>query len=427
MQFSFWSPQFSLSQAKVSSKKLDAYITQLHDVIDDTEYSRNESSIFLAFDQSAYDKCQSLARSLDVARLKYVFIIGIGGSNLGAKAVYDAIYGMYDAVSPVRRPKLIWMDTVDEGMIRALDNFFKLTALAKEEFAIVIISKSGTTTETIVNANELLHRALKNRGTIHDRIVVITDEGSLLWDFAWEKEMPMLSIPQRVGGRFSVFTAAGLFPLMLAGLDTEKFISGAQRARNRCLVLDIIKNPALASAVVLYAHYTRTYTIHDTFLFSPALESLGKWYRQLTGESLGKEGKGIIPTVSIGTTDLHSVGQLYMDGPGGIFTTFVTTTRKYTTALDNLSIPLLPETNRKSTGDIRDAILGGTIQAFKKRKLPHSVIVMDDIDEQSIGEFMQYKMIEVMLMARLMKVNAFDQPAVELYKKETRRLLRQRI
>jgi glucose-6-phosphate isomerase len=237
-----------------------------------------------------------------------------------------------------------------------------------------------------------------------------------------------------VGGRYSVFSAVGLFPLMLAGIDTEKLLKGARVMHDRCIKKDVSENPALASAALVYLHSQKGVSISNTFFFNPYLESVGKWYRQLMGESIGKkysiEGKevnaGITPIVSVGSTDLHSMVQLYLGGPKNKFTTFVYApgNSKEIVVPKDLVFPSLAEgLPGKELSEIMSAIFNGVKEAYKKNNLPFVEVVLEDTSEYTLGQFLQFKMFEIMYLARLFEVNAFDQPNVEDYKKETRRIL----
>jgi glucose-6-phosphate isomerase len=205
----------------------------------------------------------------------------------------------------------------------------------------------------------------------------------------------------------------------------QDFLKGAMESRKVCLRKDIFSNPAAISAIVIFMNYVKGKLINDSFFFNPELESLGKWYRQLMGESIGKNGKGITPTVSIGSTDLHSMGQLYLGGIKDKLFTFISTE----TETNDISVPqeplleILDEVEEKSTSEIMDAILAGVKIAFLKKDLPFTELVLDDVSPSSLGQYMQLKMIEMMLLGELMGVNPFDQPSVESYKQETRKIL----
>ncbi len=175
-------------------------------------------------------------------------------------------------------------------------------------------------------------------------------------------------------------------------------------------------------------HFQKGRRIYDLFLFNIRLEALGKWFRQLLAESLGKGQlkAGLVPMVSVGPADLHSVGQLYLAGLANQFTTFVFVS----SAKINLNVPkegflgkLAPAQSGKEAGEISAAIFEGVKRAYGKRGLPFVEIELSELSPFAIGEFMQFKMIEVVLLAKLLGVNAYDQPNVELYKEETRKIL----
>lgn len=333
-------------------------------------------------------------------------VVGIGGSNLGALAVYQAL-----------RPKkkIYFAETLDA---RRLDRIIKKL---EHPATYLIISKSGTTAETIANAAVLLSKKKKE-----DKVIAITDEGSKLWAWAKENGFDAIAIPKDVGGRYSVFTAAGLVPLALAGVNIGKFIQGAKDITPKCLSFDITQNPAAQSALAIWNNWKSGKGIHDTFIFEPDLEGFGKWYRQLTGESVGKMGKGITPTVSIGTTDLHSVAQLYFDGPKDKFTTFISVAdhgKDFTIQSKEGVDGLVPNLSGKKFSAVLASVLAAVKNTYKKQNLPFAGIELKEVSEESLGALFQMKMIEMMYLGKLMGVNPFDNPGVEAYKEETRKLL----
>lgn len=444
-----------------AAEKLQPYVRTLRAVVNQGDYSAPESSLNLPSDASILKDVTMLVKKMVTKRLKYVVVVGIGGSNLGTKAIYDALNGYTDPLEPSRFPRMIFAETVDAEYLSKLNVLLRKTVKAPVEVLVVVISKSGGTTETMANADVIM-AALEKRWPrkAAERIVVITDRGSKLWQLAETRQLEHLAIPDSVGGRYSVFSSVGLFPLAAAGISITELLSGAKEMREHCLnngpinqsnrVLSrepsnytsaLENNPALASAITLFLNHSRGFTINDTFLFHPELESLGKWYRQLMGESIGKEydreskivHTGITPTVSIGSTDLHSMGQLYLGGPRDKFTTFVTTAKSSTVISERHSptVPangyfsqLIPGLQKKSLPAIMDAILQGVIIAYGKQRFPYTQVILDDLSPRSLGEFLQFKMVEMMYLGQLMNVNPFDQPNVELYKVETRRILK---
>ncbi|QQS44492.1 hypothetical protein IPM65_02750 [Candidatus Roizmanbacteria bacterium] len=412
-------------QIRETSPKLDEYKDKLKSVIQSGTYEAAESSVNLSTDETLLNTVQNLVEKKKTVTLKYIVVIGIGGSNLGTKAIYDAIHGYYDLFEPARFPKMIFLDTQDENVLSKVVPLLS-SCSSTEEFLINAISKSGGTTETMTNLEVLSSSLSQKFSDITDRIVFTTDEGSNMHKKATELGFDAILMPKQVGGRFSVLSAVGLFPLALAGFDIVKLRRGAANMRDICGKRAFTEdNPAMISASILYLLSEQGKNINDNFTFLPQLESLGKWYRQLMGESVGKDGKGITPTVSVGSTDLHSVGQLYLGGPKDKITTFIYSREQLTNlaVAENLQYNLVPVIKGKKIHSIMNAIVQGTKIAYKNQGLPFMEIGFEKTDEESLGEFMQFKMIEIMYLGHLMDVNTFDQPHVELYKIETKKIL----
>ncbi len=353
-----------------------------------------------------------------------IVVVGIGGSNLGTQAIAEAV----GTKLPIR-----YADTVDSDALAKIAS--EVQDVLREGGQVILnsISKSGSTLETVANFEVLLNVLRRHRKNAGDYIVATTDKGSALWNLALNSGWSLLEIPKHVGGRYSVFTPVGLFPLGLAGVDIVSLLDGAQSMLSQALSLDVAKNPAAKGAAVLFLHNKSKRHVHDTFIFAKSLECVGKWYRQLLGESCGKEfdvgGKrvrtGILPTVSIGSTDLHSMGQLYLGGPDIRTTNFVTTHFK-----SEIKLPSYPEFNKLVQGiqkrtvrDLLKAIAHGTMNTYKKKSLPYFHTRLEGCTARELGAFMQLKMVETMLLAKLLNVNAFDQPNVESYKVEVKRIL----
>ncbi len=411
--------------------RLREYLARLREIRGDETYSTAESSLHLPFDKDILRRIETVWQATADPRLKYIIVLGIGGSNLGAKAIYDALWGNYDVLEPERYPKIIWADTSDGVLLEKLVHMIK-SRTWPEEYLVIYVSKSGATSETALNGSLLWN--VFGGEMEKNRWVVISDRNSTLTVEAKKEGLRTLEIPEKVGGRFSVFTTAGLLPLRYLTGNLASLLEGARDMADKCLE-DAPGNLALIGASALVHAKEQGFRIHDTFLFQPSLESLGKWYRQLLAESLGKEkdraGKavreGILPTVSIGSTDLHSIGQLYLGGPRMSFTSFISLTEPKDSPMplreETLWEKVVPAIRGKTPQKLMASIRGGVEKAYIGRDLSFIDIQLDSLSLHEIGAFMQWKMIEVMLVGELLNVNAFDQPAVELYKTETRRIL----
>lgn len=437
MQFSFTKKDSRVPEDIIhkTAHRLSHVLEDLRGRQDHMGYRDHRDMVKLPFDTDLARASEEAALELHPERLKYIFVIGIGGSNLGTKAVYDAFFGFADILLPHRSPKVVFLDTVHSALLESLEASIRETRPAVEEIALVLITKSGTTTESIANF-EIVFELLTNifKKDITDRTIIITDGRSSLAENARKASMRVVAIPEQIGGRFSFLTPVGLVPLYLMNFDVNALLGGAAAMHSRCLLTDALENPAIASAATIFFHMQENDAALNSFFFEPQLESLGKWYRQLVAESIGKEkdreGRivhtGIIPIVSIGSTDLHSMVQLYLGGPRNMFTSFIRTRNTLSTPATPATFlfsNILPHIENKSARDIMTAIYDGVIAAYRSEGLPFAEISLEDISPQMLGQFFQFKMMEVVLLGELLNVDVFDQPSVELYKTETRKRL----
>lgn len=387
-------------------------------------YKEGYSFINVPFDSTLLTSVSDLIARKKKVDISMFLVIGIGGSNLGAKAVHEFLHGVY---YNDQRPKMscYFVDTLNTDALAVIVNRMKQILEKGQQVLINVISKSGTTTESIVNFNLFLGYLKLYRPETYQQFVVVTsDDGSLLSDIAQKEQFSLLTIPPIIGGRYSVFTAVGLFPLGMLGIDIEDLCNGGKQ-----VVTDVLtnkNNDAVHGAYVSYNQCLEQKNIHDMFVFGSELTSLGLWYRQLVGESLGKDKKiGITPTVSVGTTDLHSVGQLYLGGPRDKYVTFVTTNQQRELFFDPQPElqSLMPMLKKNDVEYVMQAIIEGTKKAytiddrsFESWYIPKNAY--------SCGQFLQCSMMRIVYMAHLFQVNPFDQPHVELYKSHVREILR---
>lgn len=414
----------SSNQLKSITKQLEPYRKHLEEVHKKGGFEARESSINLPFSKQI-DQIIAKAKSYQTKTLRTIVVIGIGGSNLGTQAIYEAL--------PKKTIELCFLDTVSSRHFLSVVEKLTKQLKNKKQFLIVSISKSGGTSETIANTEALLSALKKPYGDVRDRLVVMTDEGSTFHDVALAQKIDSLTIPKMVGGRFSVFSAVGLFPLAVAGFDVKALCRGAKQAVEDGISSNLTQNTAITLAIATHLQQKNGCNIHNSFFFAPELECLGKWERQLIGESLGKEldrdGKrvnaGLTPIVSVGSTDLHSMAQLYFGGPRNTFTTIVSVkdTHRVFVPAKQLFPTLVEHLAGKNLATIMEAIVGGTAACYQKLKLPFVECVFEKLDEQSLGMFLQTRMIEIMYLGELMHVNTFDQPNVEAYKMETKKRL----
>jgi len=330
---------------------------------------------------------------------KYIFVVGIGGSDLASKAVWNAL----TLHKPNIDKKIFFLESPDLREYAELENFIKNEVVDLAEIALIVISKSGQTTETLEAFHKTFDMLSEKFGTsINDRTLVISTENSLLWKLAEEKGIERLLWQGDVGGRFSAFTTPHTTILSIAGLNSYAFVEGGKEMVTKCEKEDE-ENPAKNLAKKIFDNYQKDITILDFFFFNSELEDVGKWSRQLIAESLGKENKkgdkvGITPTVSIGPVDLHSMLQLSLAGPQNKFTLFIRSLKE----IEN---------------SINETAYQNTLKGYQKEDLPFEKYEMSEINERELGKFMAYMMEVTIELAKLLEVNPYNQPEVEEYKK----------
>ena len=409
--------------------ELTPYTATLRASLHDHAYTHHESALAAATDHNRITEAHALAARFRSA-LRTVILVGIGGSDLGTRAVYDALAGHTERGRGAT-PRLVCFDTVEPDRLRELRELFG-DHTHPDELVLVVISKSGSTAETLVNAN-VLHRAFAERfgsDAADSHTIVITDDATGLGDRAEARRMVHSIIPRAVGGRFSVFTPVGLVPLALLGIDIDAFVRGGAAGADAAAPAPDRTSSAAVVAALLFEAYRSGLHIHDTFLWHPALETLGKWYRQLLAESVGKQDSngnrvGITPTVAVGSNDLHSMTQLVFGGPATRFTTFVAAPSLWGDGepCDPASPFIHDDILGTDPGSLMRAIHHGVRIAYRQHHLPFIEIELANIDARELGAYMALCMASVMHLAQLLKVNPFTQPDVEHYKKETRHAL----
>ncbi len=418
-------PTSVLSRA---SARLNGSVSRAQKGMCDFSYTVPESALACPFDESLLVATTELSGTFR-DELKVVVLVGIGGSNLGLSALYRAC-GAATHASP-HAPILVMLDTVSPRILDELRACIEGLSTPKE-IVLVVISKSGSTAETRVNA-EAAYGMLRTKWgeeAAVSRTIVLSEAYVPLAREARARGFTHVALPAAVGGRWSVFSAVGLVPALLLGLDASGFLEGA-RAGIRAAVAHGHMNPALQLAVMRAEYYALGYTAHDVFVFEPVFAELGAWLRQLLGESLGKtsvhgERMGISPSVLVGSTDLHSMGQLVFGGPRNRTTTFLSVPAQWSqgprmeTAFGPFTVSGM---EGKPAGALMRAIYGGTVAAYRHEQLPFVEVELAALTAREVGAYMALEMVSTMYLAQLLEVNAFDQPAVEAYKTETRKIL----
>jgi glucose-6-phosphate isomerase len=365
--------------------------------------------LFMPFEKTGLDTVARLRETLGEPKL--VILIGIGGSSLGPEAVLHALSLQH---------RVMVFDTLVPERIGVLESRLVEEEFTKEEIVVVIISKSGKTAETDANATAVLSLLESKYGDCRERIVAISDEGTPLEARARENGWRYCAIPKAVGGRYSVFTLVGLVPLGLAGVDIERLLLGAREALLSYWKTPLLHDPSSSLAALSYLMHEKGFHQEINFYFSPNLEMLGKWHRQLMAESTGKmtdTGKrvGILPHIAVGTTDLHSIEQYIIDGPRDLYIILHSITSEV-----EFSAPVY---QGKTIAELRDVILRGLQSAYQSEGVPYCHLDVGPVNEKTIGAYMATRMESVILLSHLLGIDPFNQPGVESYKTHTRALL----
>ena len=409
-------------EAKLSKKEL---LEQEHDklleVRSNGSYEDPRSSIHLPYDKELHTTSVELSKEFLDAEA--VVVIGIGGSNLGTIAVHEAINGLY--ANELSSPKAYFADTIDSNDLQALMRRLDKHYANNERVVLVGISKSGGTTETIANLKLLVEHKKRHIDNWTNDVVIITGKDSKLDGYAKKHHVRTAYIPPGVGGRYSVLSPVGIIPLAILGIDTQKLLVGARTALKESLG-ELASSPAAQRASNRYEQLTQEKDVHELFVFSKQLRSVGAWTRQLLAESLGKEGRGFTPTTAVGSTDLHSVAQLRLAGRDHAHTTFLTVENQPPIELpvDEDFSALVEDLQEKPLANVLTAIADATKHAYKEAGRSYDEIILAEIREEAIGYVLQLLMLETMYLAAQLEINAYDQPAVEQYKTKTRELLR---
>jgi glucose-6-phosphate isomerase len=415
---------------------LHPFIMQMRAAVS-KKYATPYGALYAPADTETINTIHAYAEQIRALNPSLLIVIGIGGSNLGTMAIIDALNGSYYNML-TRNLKILCADTIDQAYTSQLLAVAEQELKAGKRVILNIITKSGSTTETLVNGALFINllRTYYDTKTVAESVIITTDAGSPLEAVAESHNYKIITIPTLIGGRYSVFSAVGLFPLALIGINIHDLCAGAVSMRDHCMSTDITHNISLVSALIIYNHMQQNITIIDSFVCTPRLATWGAWYRQLVGESLGKKYNlngdcvetGITPTTSVGSTDLHSVAQLYLGGPRDKITVFISLADNNSTST-SLKVPsdFIPELfnflEHKTINRISHDILAGVTAAYEAENRPFMQVIMPELNDFYLGQIMMFKIIEIIYIGYLLSINVFDQPAVELYKHETRRLL----
>ena len=376
------------------------------------------------YDREEFRRIQAAAKKIQ-SDSQALVVIGIGGSYLGARGVIECLCSPNYNLKKKNTPNIYFVGNgLDNDQLAEVEEL-----LEGQDFSVYVISKSGTTTEPAV-AFRFFRRLLEEKygaEAAAGRIYATTDrQKGALKALATAEGYESFVVPDDIGGRYSVLTAVGLLPIAVAGIDIEQLMAGAKSMMDTCAAADMEKNPAWQYAGARYELQHRGLEIEVLACFDPFFRFMAEWWKQLYGESEGKEDKGLFPASVEYTADLHSMGQYLQEGRRNMFETVV----RFAPRADELTVPYDEENGDglnflagKTMSDLKQQAMDGTLLAHVEGGVPNIRISCGERNAFTLGELIYFFCYACGLSGYLLDVNPFDQPGVEAYKKNMFALL----
>lgn len=427
--------KLDLKHTKVLEKNIMEYADTVKNIHDEMHEKASNKKEFLGwldlptnYDVKEFEEIKKVAKKIQQDS-DILLVIGIGGSYLGARAVIESLTNtFYNLLNKEQRkmPQILYVgNNLSPNYINDLINL-----IGNRDLSINVISKSGTTTEPAI-AFRIFRELLENKYGIKEaakRIYVTTDKkNGALKQIAKEEKYTTFVIPDNVGGRYSVLTAVGLLPIATAGIDIDKLVQGAKFAQDKYSDKNVKYNDCYKYAVVRNILYKNEKNIELLVTYEPKLHYLIEWWKQLFGESEGKEGKGIFPTGAEFTTDLHSLGQYIQEGRRNLFETVINIKKSQTDITINQDEDNLDELNYlvgKGLDYVNKKAMEGTIEAHFDGGVPNIVLNIDELNEFAIGHLIYFFELACAMSGKILGINPFNQPGVEKYKTNMFKLLK---
>ena len=422
----------TLENTGIDNKELTKFsrkVEKIHEVLNSMADDENEFVGWLKlpsnYDKKEFERIKKAANQIKKDS-DVLVVIGIGGSYLGARAVIESLTNTFYNIQETRKTPQIFFagNNLSPNYINDL-----IECIGNREVSINVISKSGTTTEPAV-AFRIFREFMESKYGIDEarrRIYVTTDkEKGALKTLANDEEYETFVIPDNIGGRFSVLTAVGLLPIAVSGIDIDKLMNGAKNAQDKYNEKSLKYNECYKYAVARNILYSKGKTTEILANYEPKMHYFTEWWKQLYGESEGKDGKGIFPAGVTFTTDLHSLGQYIQDGERNLFETVISIEKPCTDIVikeDSDNIDGLNFLADKTMDYVNKKAMEGTIEAHVSGGVPNIKITMKKLDEENLGELIYFFELACGMSGKILDVNPFNQPGVEAYKKNMFRLL----
>ena len=426
--------KLELKNTGIDQKSIMEYKQQVENIHKELHRSANDEKDFVGwlelptnYDKDEFERIKKASKKIK-KESDILVVIGIGGSYLGARAVIESLTSTFNSMLSEKQrkyPQILYVgNNLSSNYINELIEY-----IGDKDFSVNVISKSGTTTEPAI-AFRIFREILENKYGIDEarsRIYVTTDkERGALKTLADNEGYEKFVIPDNVGGRYSVLTAVGLLPIATAGIDIDKLMKGAQNAQERYNDSNLKYNECYKYAVIrniLYKLYKNTEILVN---YEPKMHYFTEWWKQLYGESEGKEQKGIFPAGVDFTTDLHSMGQYIQEGRRNLFETVISIESPNSDIKINKDEDNLDGLNYlagKSLDYVNKKAMEGTIKAHVSGDVPNAIITIEKLDEENIGELIYFFEKACAVSGLILGVNPFNQPGVEEYKKNMFKLL----
>lgn len=426
--------RLDLSNSGIDEQEIFEYEKQVRKIYEELEQKSKDENEFVgwlklpsSYNRKEFSKIKKCAERIR-KNSEVLVVIGIGGSYLGARAVIESLTSNFANLMPnsVRKsPQIFFVgNSISPNYINEL-----IECIGNKDISINVISKSGTTTEPAI-AFRIFREYLESKygaDEASDRIYVTTDKKrGALKQIADEEGYETFVIPDNIGGRFSVLTPVGLLPIAVAGIDIDKLMEGAKNAQYNYSDSSIKYNQCYRYAVARNILYKSDKTIEILANYEPKLHYLTEWWKQLYGESEGKEGKGIFPAGVDLSTDLHSMGQYIQDGRRNLFETVINVNKSKTDIKikrDEDNIDGLNFIANKTMDYVNKKAMEGTIKAHTDGGVPNIIIDISELNEETIGELIYFFELACAISGNILGVDPFNQPGVEAYKTNMFKLL----
>ncbi len=424
--------KLNLENSSLQENVINEYSEEIAKIHDNLHAKANDEKEFLGwielptnYDKEEFERIKKAAKKIQNDS-DVLVVIGIGGSYLGARAVIDALtHTFHSQMKERKNPVIVY---AGHNLSPVYMNEL-LEYVADKDISINVISKSGTTTEPAI-AFRIFREVLETKYGVEEarkRIYVTTDkQKGALKTLADNEKYEKFVIPDNIGGRFSVLTAVGLLPIAAAGIDIDKLMKGAKIAQDKYSEPDVKYNECYKYAVARNLLYRSGKTIEILANYEPKLHYMTEWWKQLYGESEGKDLKGIFPAGVDLTTDLHSMGQYIQDGRRELMETVLkigTNASEITIQPDDQNLDGLNYLAGKTVGYVNSKAMEGTVLAHVTGNVPNMMIEMDKLDEENLGQVIYFFEKACAISGSMLGVNPFNQPGVEEYKKNMFRLL----